>query len=84
MKDQHVVFKTQGVCSQQIVFDLVDGYVHNVEFIGGCRGNTQGVAKLAEGFKAEELIRRLKGTTCRGNNSCPHQLALALEQAMAE
>lgn len=84
MKDQHVVYKAQGVCSQQIVFDLVDGYVHNVQFIGGCRGNTQGVAALAEGFKAEELVRRLKGIQCRGSNSCPNQLALALEQAMAE
>ncbi len=77
--EKHVTYKTQGVCSQKIDFDLVDGVVHNVVFTGGCRGNTQGVASLAEGMTAEEIIKRCKGINCRGNNSCPNQLALALE-----
>ena len=63
-----------------IEFDIVDGVVHNVQFIGGCRGNTQGVARLAEGMEASELIKRLKGVECRGDNSCPNQFALAIEQ----
>ena len=49
-------------------------------FIGGCKGNTQGVGALAEGAKAEELVKKLKGIKCRGDNSCPNQLAIAIEQ----
>ena len=78
--EKHVVFKTEGVCSRAIEFDIVDGIVRNVVFVGGCRGNTQGVAKLAEGMQAEEIVKRLKGIQCRGDNSCPNQLALAVEQ----
>ncbi|MGN1234586.1 MAG: TIGR03905 family TSCPD domain-containing protein [Christensenellaceae bacterium] len=78
--EKHVVYKTKGVCSKEIRFDIVDGIVRNVKFIGGCHGNTTGVASLAEGMQAEEVVRRLKGIPCRGNNSCPNQLALAIEQ----
>jgi len=77
--EKHVSYKTQGVCSRGIEFDIVDGIVRNVQFIGGCRGNTQGVARLAEGMEAEEVVKRLKGIECRGDNSCPNQLALAVE-----
>ncbi|MDD6156319.1 MAG: TIGR03905 family TSCPD domain-containing protein [Lachnospiraceae bacterium] len=79
---KHVTYKTKGVCSQMIDFDLIDGRVHNIRFTGGCRGNTQGVAALAEGMEAEEVIRRCKGIECRGGNSCPNQLSLAIEQGL--
>ena len=78
--DKHVKYKTEGVCSRAIEFDLKDGYVYNVRFIGGCKGNTQGVGALAEGAKAEELVKKMKGIKCRGDNSCPNQLAIAIEQ----
>ena len=78
--EKHVVYKTEGVCARGIEFDIVDGIVHNVVFIGGCKGNTQGVARLAEGMPATVLVERLKGVQCRGNNSCPNQFALAIEQ----
>lgn len=78
--EKHIIYKTQGVCSKAIEFDIVDGYIHNVAFKGGCPGNTKGVAALAEGLSAEEVVRRLKGIPCEGNNSCPNQLALAIEQ----
>ena len=80
--EKHVTFKTKGVCSQMIDFDLVDGKVYNVVFTGGCRGNTQGVARLAEGMEAAEIVKRCKGIQCRDNNSCPNQLALAIEENM--
>ena len=54
--EKHVSYKTQGVCSRGIEFDIVDGIVRNVQFIGGCRGNTQGVAKLAEGMEATRKV----------------------------
>lgn len=78
--DKHVIYTPQGVCAQGLEFDIVNGYIHNIKFIGGCRGNTTGVAKLTEGMKATEVIKLLKGVDCRGGNSCPHQLALAIEQ----
>lgn len=43
-------YKTQGVCSRAIHFDVVDNKVTNVAFEGGCSGNTQGVAALRHGY----------------------------------
>ena len=55
-----------------------------VRLRGGCPGNTTGVAALANGRKPEELISLLKGIRCRGENSCPNELAMALEEFLAE
>ena len=52
-----MTYKTQGVCSQKIDFDIVDNKVTNVRFLGGCNGNTQGVAKLCEGRNAKEVLQ---------------------------
>lgn len=77
-------YKTKGTCSQSIAFDIEDGKVRNVKFTGGCHGNTQGIAKLAEGMDAREVIARLEGTNCGGRGtSCPDQLARALKAALA-
>ena len=54
-------FKTSGVCSREIIFEIEDGTIHNVQFVGGCAGNTQGVAKLCEGRKAQEVAELLEG-----------------------
>ena len=76
-------YKTKGVCSMQIRFDLEDGIVRNVQFTGGCNGNTQGVARLAEGRKAEELVEILEGIRCGfKSTSCPDQLAQAIKEAL--
>ena len=82
--EKHVTYRTSGVCSKQIDFDLIDGCVKNVRFLGGCRGNTQGVAALADGMKAEEVIRRCAGIDCHDGNSCPNELAKAVRQAISE
>ena len=75
-------FKTSGVCSRAIDFDVVDGKVVNVHFTGGCAGNTQGVAALIEGMDIDEVIARTRGIRCGMKpTSCPDQLARALEQA---
>ena len=75
-------YKTSGVCSREIFFDIEDGIVHNVRFILGCGGNTQGVAALAEGMPVDEVIARLKDIDCNGRGtSCPAQLAKALKEA---
>lgn len=78
-------YAPKGVCSMRIRFELDDqNVVHNVEFLGGCPGNTVGIATLAEGQNAQQLIAKLKGIDCRGRGtSCPDQLAHALTQALA-
>ncbi len=73
------------VCSRAVSFDFDDnGKVQNVQFDGGCPGNTTGVAALANGRTPEELISLLKGVKCRGNESCPNELAVALEEFLEE
>ena len=72
-------YKTYGVCSRQINFDVVDGKVTNVSFVGGCNGNLQGIGALVEGMPVDEAISRLQGISCNGRpTSCPDQLAQAL------
>lgn len=78
-------YTTHGVCSRQILFDIEDNKVKNVHFVGGCNGNTQGVAALIEGMDVHEAISRLEGIDCGGRGtSCPDQLAKALKEAIAK
>ncbi len=78
-------YTTRGTCSRKINFDLEDGIVKNVNFVGGCNGNTKGISQLVDGMQAEDVIKKLEGTQCgfRGT-SCPDQLARALRAALAD
>lgn len=74
-----MVYKTQGVCSREIHFEVEDHKLTHVTYIGGCSGNTQGVARLVEGMDVDEAISRLEGIACGARpTSCPDQLARAL------
>jgi uncharacterized protein (TIGR03905 family) len=76
-------YKTRGVCSQYINFELNDGIVTKVQFLGGCNGNLKGIAALVEGQKAEDIIARVEGIKCGMKaTSCPDQLAQALKEAL--
>ena len=78
-------YKTSGTCSQMIYFDLEDNKVKNVQYIGGCHGNLQGISSLVKGMKYQDVIARLKGISCNGKpTSCPDQLCCAIEQLMSE
>ncbi len=80
---EHYEYKTQGVCSLQIDFDIQDGILKNVVFYRGCNGNTQGIAKLVEGMKAVDAADKLKGIKCNGKStSCPDQLSQAITKAL--
>ncbi len=69
----------KGVCPQLIHVEVEDNKVKNVQFVGGCSGNTQGVARLVEGMDVDEAISRLEGIRCGfKKTSCPDQLARAL------
>lgn len=75
-------YKTKGTCSQHILFDVEDGKVMNVQFIGGCNGNLKGIGALVEGMNIDDVIARVDGIRCGGKEtSCPDQLATALKQA---
>ena len=77
-------YKTEGTCSKFIEFEIENGLVHNVVFLGGCNGNLQGISKLVEGRPAEEVIAQLQGISCSGGpTSCPDQLATALREALS-
>jgi len=74
-------YKTNGVCSREILIDVEDGIVKSVRFNGGCNGNTQGLSALVEGMKVEDVIKRLENIKCGfKNTSCPDQLAQALKK----
>lgn len=79
----HYEYKTKGTCSQRILFDIEDGKVGNVQFIGGCNGNLQGISKLVEGMDVNEVIQRIENIHCGFKpTSCPDQLAKALKEAL--
>ena len=77
----HIEYKTRGTCSRMVIVDAEEGVITDCRFVGGCAGNTQGVAALVKGMKVNEAIERVKGIKCgMKNTSCPDQLALALEE----
>ena len=76
-------YKTQGTCSRSILFDIEDGKVKNVQFIGGCNGNLKGIGALVEGMDVQDVISRVEGIQCgMKSTSCPDQLAQALKEAV--
>ena len=79
-----MTYKTKGVCSREIYFEVEDNKVKNVQFVGGCSGNTQGVARLIDGMDIDEAISRIEGIQCGFRpTSCPDQLAKALKEYKA-
>ena len=82
---EHITYRTKGVCSREIHIDIEDGIVKKVSFVGGCSGNTQGVASLVTGMKINDVIARLSGIRCGfKGTSCPDQLATALREYLAQ
>lgn len=78
-------YQPEGVCSKLINFDIQNGVIKQVSFIGGCPGNLQGISRLVEGMTPNDAIARLEGIRCGGKlTSCPDQFAKALKQALAE
>ena len=80
-----MTYKTTGTCARAIDFEVVDNQVHNVQFQGGCSGNTQGIAALVQGMPLDEVVKRLEGIKCGSRpTSCPDQLAKALKKVAEE
>lgn len=80
-----ITYRTQGVCSREIVFNIEKRVVANVDFKDGCTGNLQAISRLVEGMPVEDVIRKLRGIDCDGKGtSCPDQLSRALERALKD
>lgn len=79
-------YKTKGTCASAIEIELSDnGIIENVKFIGGCKGNTQGISALVKGMKAQDVIDRVAGIRCGFKpTSCPDQLSTALRTMLGE
>lgn len=76
-----ISYRTSGTCSREINIVADGDTIENVQFVGGCSGNTTGVAALVAGMKIDDAIARLKGIKCGFKpTSCPDQLAIALEK----
>ena len=83
--NKHIEYKTSGTCSRMVILDIEDDVVTECSFVGGCAGNTAGVASLVKGMKVEDVIAKLRGIRCGfKQTSCPDQLARAIEEAIAE
>ncbi len=74
-------YKTSGVCSRSIDIELDGDIVRSVKYTGGCNGNLQGIGRLVEGMRVDEVIEKLENIKCGfKNTSCPAQLAKALRE----
>lgn len=82
---KNIEYKTSGTCSRAIIVESEDGVITDCTFVGGCSGNTQGVAALVIGMRAEEAVERLAGIKCGPRpTSCPDQLARAIKKMLEE
>lgn len=73
-------FTTTGTCAQFIDVEIDQQQLKSVRFIGGCRGNLEGISRLVQGRPISEVTELLRGINCRNGTSCPDQLARALEE----
>ena len=81
----HHTYRPRNVCSTKIDFDLEDGKIRNLSFVGGCNGNLKAISRLVEGQDAAKVASILRGNTCGPNDtSCADQLSRAIEQALSE
>ena len=72
-------YKTKGVCSHEILFDIKNNIIKDLIIVCGWLWISIGLSNLAIGRNIDDIITLLKGIKCRGNTSCPDQLAQALE-----
>ena len=82
---KHYTYHPEGVCSVQIDYDIEDGRIYNLKYIGGCNGNLKAIGSLVEGMKIEDVIEKLKGIECGAKGtSCGDQLARSLIEILEE
>lgn len=78
----HYDYLTEKTCSTVISMDLDGDKVHNISFMGGCNGNLKTIPILLEGWRVEDIEKKLTGIQCgRRGTSCADQLAKAVRRA---
>ena len=78
-----MIYKPNGVCSREIHYEVENGVVNEVKFVGGCAGNAIGIARLVKGMNVDDAIKKLEGIKCGAKGtSCPDQLAQALKNSL--
>lgn len=78
-----MIYKPKGVCSREIHYEVENGIVKEVKFVGGCAGNAIGIARLVVGMSVDDAIQKLEGIRCSAKGtSCPDQLAQALKSTL--
>ena len=78
-------YNLNGVCARYVDIEVDGDVIKKVTFLGGCSGNTQGVARLIEGQKIDDVIDKLSGIRCGfKNTSCPDQLTRVLRKVKDE
>lgn len=78
------VYNTTGTCCKQFGIEVKDNKLVNLEFVGGCNGNLQGICALVKGMDIDEIIGKIEGIRCGSRaTSCPDQLSKALRQIKA-
>lgn len=76
-------YQTKGTCSRQMTVEVENGIIKDVNVVGGCSGNLQGITRLVIGMRADEAIEKLRGIRCGFKpTSCPDQLSIALTRAL--
>ena len=75
------IYKPEGVCSTEMIFEIENDIIKNLKVIHGCNGNLKGIAELIKGMHIDDVIAKLKGIECGyRDTSCPDQIARALEE----
>ena len=77
--------KNTGTCSTRTTVTIEDGVVTDCQVIGGCNGNLKGICSLVKGMKAQDAVDKMLGITCGyKSTSCPDQIALCIQEALAQ
>lgn len=78
-----ITYTPRGVCSRKFTIQVEDGVIQDLQVVGGCSGNLQGLSALLKGMKVDQAVERLEGIRCGGKpTSCPDQIAQALKSAL--
>ncbi|MBW2442887.1 MAG: TSCPD domain-containing protein, partial [Deltaproteobacteria bacterium] len=64
-KPKRFIYPTRGVCPPEIHFNVNNGRLEEIRFVGGgCPGNAQLVARLLDGKPVAEALECLVGIDC--------------------
>lgn len=75
------IYRPEGVCSTEMIFEIENNIIKSLKVINGCDGNLKGISELVKGMNIDDVIAKLKGIKCGfKSTSCPDQIAKALEE----